>query len=171
MPHLHYRLWVQKGISKWYWLWSRKLVSLQNNTTKWSTFPINVFSVFSDTSSMTSSSSPVDLFSISHSSTSSSRDSSPIPYNRDKTKTKELTLITKTKELYRSNNTPKPHTLVDDGNLMAVVDQLWQHAQIVLVGQLLIVDLHEANVQLIRLVVNIFQLLQSLLALFALGFV
>lgn len=54
---------------------------------------------------------------------------------------------------------------------MAVVDQLWQHAQIVLVGQLLIVDLNETNVQLIRLVVNIFQLLQSLLALFALGFV
>lgn len=54
---------------------------------------------------------------------------------------------------------------------MAVVDQLWQHAQIVLVGQLLIVDLHETNVQLIRLVVNILQLLQSLLALFALGFV
>lgn len=54
---------------------------------------------------------------------------------------------------------------------MAVVDELWQHSQIVLVGQLLVVDLHEANVQLIRLVVDVLQLLQSLLTLFALGLV
>lgn len=54
---------------------------------------------------------------------------------------------------------------------MAVIDQLWQNAQIVLIGQFLVVDLNESNVQLIRLIVNVLQLLQSFLALFALRLV
>lgn len=64
-----------------------------------------------------------------------------------------------------------PHTLINDWNLMAVVDELWQCAQIVLSRQLLVVDLDETDFQLIRLVVNVFQFLQCFLALFALGFV
>jgi len=59
----------------------------------------------------------------------------------------------------------------DDRSLVAVVDQGWQIAEVVLVGQGLVVNFHKPNAQLIGFVVDILQLLQGLGALAALLFV
>lgn len=53
-------------------------------------------------------------------------------------------------------------TLEQDGNLPPIVHQRGQTAQIVLVGQRGIVDLHETDAQLIGLVIDVLQLLQCL---------
>jgi hypothetical protein len=62
-------------------------------------------------------------------------------------------------------------TLIDDWRLVAVVDQSWQVSQVVLIGERLVVDLHETDSELVRLVVNVLELLQGLGALAALGLV
>lgn len=62
-------------------------------------------------------------------------------------------------------------TFVYDRSLMTVVDQRWQIAQIVFIGQGLVVYFHKSNAKLIGLVVYILQLLQGLSALAALLFV
>lgn len=59
-------------------------------------------------------------------------------------------------------------TFVYDRSLVAVVDQCWQIAQIVLVSERLVVYLHESDAQLVGLVVDVLQFLQGLGALAAL---
>lgn len=54
---------------------------------------------------------------------------------------------------------------------MAVVHQLRQCSQVVLFGEIFVVDLHEPNVQLVGFVVDVLQLLQGLDAFLALGLV
>lgn len=61
--------------------------------------------------------------------------------------------------------------LEQDGDLAAIVDERRQTAQIVLVGQRRIVDLHKADAQLVGLVVDVLQLLQGARASLALGLV
>lgn len=63
------------------------------------------------------------------------------------------------------------YTFIDDRRLMAIVDQYRQIAQIVFIGQCLVVDLDEADAQLIGLIVDILQFLQGLGALAALLFI
>lgn len=62
-------------------------------------------------------------------------------------------------------------TLVNDGSLVAVIHQFWQWPQIILFGKVFIVNLHEANVQFVRFVIDVLQLLKSLYAFLALGLI
>lgn len=54
---------------------------------------------------------------------------------------------------------------------MSVVYQLWQRSQIVLFGQVIVVDLDETDVQLVGFIVNVLQLLQRLDAFLAFGLI
>lgn len=58
-------------------------------------------------------------------------------------------------------------TLINDRNLVPVIDQNWKGAQIVLIRELLIRDLHEADAQLVGFVVDVLQFLKGLETLFA----
>lgn len=59
------------------------------------------------------------------------------------------------------------NTFEENGNLAAIVDERGQAAQVVLFGQRTVVDFYKTDAQLVRLVVNVFQFLQSLGAPFA----
>lgn len=54
---------------------------------------------------------------------------------------------------------------------MAIVDQCRQSAQVVLIGQSLVVNFHKTDAKLIGLIVDILQLLQGLGTLAALLFI
>jgi predicted phosphodiesterase len=54
---------------------------------------------------------------------------------------------------------------------MPVVYQSWQISKTVLLGQFLIVDLHEADAELVCLIIDVFQLLQGFGAFLAFRFV
>lgn len=141
-------------------------VYIQNSTTKLSILLMSVDKVLDVTSSITSSSSPVDLFCTNHSKTSSSRCSSP-GHSFDNYKTIDFRYVRSAIRL----GIWACYTFIDDWCLMPIVDQYRQIAQIVFIGQCLVVDLDKTDAQLIGLVVDILQFLQGLGALAALLFI
>lgn len=70
-----------------------------------------------------------------------------------------------------SNRKNESQTFIDNRYFMPVVHQSWQLAKTVLFGQLLVVDLHETDSELVSFVVDVLQLLKGLRALFALWLV
>lgn len=73
------------------------------------------------------------------------------------------------KELFLAQR--RLHTFIDDRRLVTVVDQARQFAQVVFVGQSFVMNLHEADSKLIRLVVDVFELLKGLGAFTTLGLI
>jgi hypothetical protein len=63
------------------------------------------------------------------------------------------------------------HTFIDDRCFVTVVDQSRQLSQVVFVGQCFVMNLHKTDSELISLIVDIFQFLQSLGTFAAFGFV
>lgn len=115
--------------------------------------PINVLRVLAVTSSITSSSSPVLLFATNHSNTSSSLFNSSV--------IEQIFMID-----YIERSVTKL-TFVYDWNLMPVIHQFRKCSKIVFLGESFVRNFDKSNAQLISLVIDIFQLLQSLRALFA----
>lgn len=120
-------------------------------------FWMSVPSVLADTSSMTSLSSPVDLFSISHSRTSSSRDSSSKFSKNDECERSDYFFGFNVSCVWIYC---QKLTLIDDWRFVTIVNESWQFAQVVFVGEQFVMDLYEANTKLIGLIIDIFQLLQ-----------
>lgn len=54
---------------------------------------------------------------------------------------------------------------------MPIVHQSWQVSKTVLLGELLVVDLHETDAELVRFVVDVLQLLESLRTLLTFWFI
>lgn len=62
-------------------------------------------------------------------------------------------------------------TFIDNRYLMPIVHQSWQVSKTVLLGELLVVDLHETDAKLVRFVVDVLQLLESLRTLLTFWFI